>query len=785
MMLGGGAPAVYPINQSLRFNSADAYTFRRTVGSDSTSQTKFTVSIWSKRGVINSGTTSSFGRQMIVYTGQSNGAGNLFGLEWREDEVACIFNGAGSIYPQTVAKFRDPSAWYHIVVAVDTDQTTAADRCKIYVNGVQQTLTGTLPGSGFAVTNGAGTVQTIGELGSLRSNQYLAEAYYINDQQLAPTDFAKTNDDGVWIPKAYEGTFTGTNSYYLKFDSAATNGIGHDDSGNSNTFTTTNFTTSGTGTDVMSDTPVTNYATFNPLNSTGGTLTNGNLDASGTSNFFQSTIMVNSGKYYFEFTKNANGDNQFGIAYGGDIASTDAFRRAWRDNNGTPQWLTDGVPAGSGTPESCAVGDVVGVALDMDNNAVYFSKNGTYMNSGDPTSGSSKTGAIWTDLAGQSWGPMASANANGLNCTLNCGQRAFSYTPPTGFNALNTSNLSAPTIKDGSDYFNAVLYDGDGGTSNTVTGLSFTPDVVWGKSRSNALPHNIFDVVRGFDKQLDVNDTVAEVDRAGDAVTPLSNGFTLDATYCNINNSSTTNVAWCWKAGGSSTQTLATGSQSATVSVNATAGISIATYTGTTSAYTVAHGLGVAPKMYINKGRDTATAWWVFHKDIGPTAGVRLDSTTAEVTATSLWNDTSPTSTVCHFGAGAASADPFLMYAFAEVENYSRFGKYTGNGNADGPFVYCGFRPAFVLMKRTNTTGAWKIFDNKRPNPHNVIDARIEADSSGAESTNSVYSIDLVSNGFKLRGTSGEQNGSGDTFVFAAFAENPFGGSGVSPVTAR
>ena len=169
----------YQIEQSLRFNSDDSYTFGRTPGSDSTSQKKFTVSVWSKRGVIASGTSNNSGRQLIVYTGLSSGSGNLFGLEWRDDEVACIFNGAGSIYPQTVAKFRDPSAWYHIVAAVDTDQATAADRCKIYVNGVQQTLTGTLPTSGFLVTNGTTSVHSVGELGSLRSNQYLAEAYYI------------------------------------------------------------------------------------------------------------------------------------------------------------------------------------------------------------------------------------------------------------------------------------------------------------------------------------------------------------------------------------------------------------------------------------------------------------------------------------------------------------------------------------------------------------------------------------------------------------------------------
>ena len=168
---------------------------------------------------------------------------------------------------------------------------------------------------------------------------------------------------------------------------------------------------------------------------------------------------------------------------------------------------------------------------------------------------------------------------------------------------------------------------------------------------------------------------------------------------------------------------------------------------------------------------------------------MHLNLTNARNQSSTYWNLTAPTSTVFTLGYNApylnVSGRTYVAYCFAEVEGYSKFGSYTGNGDADGPFVYCGFKPAFVLMKRSSTTGAWKIFDNKRPNAHNVIDARIEADSNGAESTNSVYSIDLVSNGFKLRGTSGEQNGSGDTFVFAAFASSPFGGSGVSPATAR
>jgi hypothetical protein len=301
------------------------------------------------------------------------------------------------------------------------------------------------------------------------------------------------------------------------------------------------------------------------------------------------------------------------------------------------------------------------------------------------------------------------------------------------------------------------------------------------------LPHNIFDVVRGFDKQLDVNDTAAEVDRAGDAVTVNSTGFTLDATYCNINNSSTTNVAWAWKAGGSGSSNTA-GSITSTVSANPSAGFSIVTYTGTGANATVGHGLGVAPKMLIVKRRDSAGYSWIIgHSSIGWNNYI-VFATDAAGPNSAIWQDTAPTSTVFSVGTNAAVnglSATFVAYCFSEVEGYSKFGSYTGNSSSDGSFVYLGFRPSWLLVKRYNTTGAWFLMDAAR-NTYNVVDDFLYPNSSDSENSGSFgEAIDFLSNGFKCRTTSGFLNGSGDSYIYAAFAEHPFGGSNVSPATAR
>jgi hypothetical protein len=382
--------------------------------------------------------------------------------------------------------------------------------------------------------------------------------------------------------------------------------------------------------------------------------------------------------------------------------------------------------------------------------------------------------------------------------TFNFGQRAFEYTVPTGYKALNTSNLPEPDIADGSDYFNTVLYTGDGTTSNTISGLSFQPDWVWTKSRSEGYRHNVYDAVRGFDKYLEPSFTNAENTDGTSAGTAVflgvtSTGFTVgvptSGTYngnLGTNENNGTYVAWNWLAGNGTSSNTA-GSITSTVSANPTAGFSIVSFnSGASGAKTVGHGLGVAPQLIITKDRDNATNWTTYHASATTATDkyLNLNGTAAVQTASGIWGSTLPTSTVFGFGSGTASAPnaDCIAYCFAEVESYSRIGSYVGNGSSDGPFVYCGFKPAWLLIKRTDSSSDWILQDNKRLG-YNVDNNDLIPNQSYAEATDD--RLDQLSNGFKLRSTFTTSNASGSTYIFIALAENPFGGSGVSPATAR
>jgi hypothetical protein len=348
------------------------------------------------------------------------------------------------------------------------------------------------------------------------------------------------------------------------------------------------------------------------------------------------------------------------------------------------------------------------------------------------------------------------------------------------------SSIAKPT-----DYFNTVLYTGNGGSSLAVTGVGFQPDWVWVKSRSDTEQHALWDSVRGGSKRLISDSTGAEYDNSTQGIQSFdSDGFT--AGDSDQYNKSSQNVAsWNWLAA-NGTASNSDGGTSSTVSVNQTSGFSIVGWTGTGSATTVGHGLGVAPKMIILKNRSEVYGWQVYHESLGNTKYLELSKTDAEATSSQSWNDTSPTSSVFSVGASDSnnkSGNNIIAYCFAEKKGYSKFGSYTGNGNADGTFVYTGFKPAFVLMKKTSGGQArnWCILDNKREgfNPEND---QLHPNTNGVESMGSGTTLDLLSNGFKLRVTDDDKNGSGDPYIYMAFAENPFVGndSGTAvPVTAR
>jgi hypothetical protein len=331
--------------------------------------------------------------------------------------------------------------------------------------------------------------------------------------------------------------------------------------------------------------------------------------------------------------------------------------------------------------------------------------------------------------------------------------------------------MPTPTIPDGELFMNATLYTGNGGTltvANGVAGQSFQPDFVWLKTRSTSQNHSLIDSVRGNTKILYSDLTNAENTFSGVLDSFNSNGFTLGSS-ASVNQNGTTFVGWQWKAGGAAVTNTA-GTISSQVSANTTSGFSVVTYTGTAANATVGHGLGVAPSMIITKNRDSSTDWWVYHVSLGNTKYIVLNTTAAEVTSSAAWNNTSPTSSVFSLGASNPSnANQDVAYCWAPIAGYSAFGSYTGNGSTDGPFVYTGFRPRYVMVKRTDSSESWFVLDTAR-SPFNVPTAWLAPNLSNAEGTDVLF--DILSNGFKQRSTS--TNASGGTYIYMAFAENPF-----------
>jgi hypothetical protein len=721
------------------------------------------------------------------YTGIYFNANNLY-LDW--------YNSSQIALVRSSQVFRDPSAWYHIVIAVNTTSATSSNRILMYVNGTQVTAftTATYPpqNAQTAGINEASIATWISSDPAYPAqgyyDGYLAEVNFIDGQALTPSSFGSTNSlTGVWQPARYTGSY-GTNGFYLPFtdNSALTTssnvGLGKDFSGNGNYWTTNNISiTAGVTYDSMTDVPTltsataANFCVMNPLDKGSNvTISNGNLTlAHGASSpdAIRATFgLPSTGQWYWEVTVTAIGSGgNIGVAtqssslfpatpFTGVLSQYTGYYsiNSWSNNGSYTSWTT---------------GDVIAVAVNTGTGAITFYKNGTSL------------GAIPTTLSSSSvYFPFIQGN----NCTFNVnfGQRPFAYTPPTGFVALNTYNLPTSTILQGNTVMDATIYTGAGGTQSITNAAGFKPDFVWAKSRSNAFDHALYDSVRGAGtaKYLISNATSAEGNYSnsyGSLSSFNSNGFTVaagtDPSFPSafFNQSGATYVAWQWQAGQGSSSSNTSGSITSTVSVNASAGFSVVTYTGTAVAATVGHGLGVAPSWIVVKGRTNVSDWRVYHSSVTLPNVLNLNTTSAAASDAGAFGSTAPTSSVFTLGTGSGtngSANTYVAYCWTPIAGFSAFGSYTGNASTDGTFVYLGFRPKFVMIKRTDSTSDWYIWDTAR-DTYNVVTNTLLADTSGAET--SATSIDDLSNGFKCRSAT-VVNASGGTYIYAAFAENPF-----------
>jgi len=816
-IIGASSQGGYQISRSVRIRSSASAYFNRTLGTPTSNQ-KMTLSCWVKLG-----STSQTAGQITLLNGGDGtqvNASNTF-IQLRTDgtglklQILCNSGGAATVggYRTFAPYFRDSSAWYHIVLAADTTQATAANRYRGYINGVEITsYTGTDPNQNVNITwlNTA-----VGHLigrnneggGPIYGDTYITEMYWIDGQQLTPSSFGETDVvTGVWKPKKYAGTY-GTNGFYLNFsdNSAATAAaIGKDSSGNSNNWTPNNISvTAGVTNDSMIDVPTLyadsgngrgNYCTLNPLyKGSNVNPTEGNLKYVITSGNFHEgvtgTIFPTSGKWYAEFLWNTVTAATSATAVCRNnapmVTGPCAFQNTVDTNSPTYRSYvvngnkdTNTTSAAYGSTYTAA--DLIGVALDLDNGKVWFSKNGVWQASGDPAAG---TNAAFTDITGSDGWTFAVSGygSGGDNCHANFGQRPFIYTPPTGFKALNTQNLPDAPVKKGNQHFDVVTSTATVSTGTTVSSLAFSPGLMWRKNRNNVESHYLVDAVRGTGAGgfLVSSSTAAATGypNSDGTLTFNSNGYTITETNWGAGEfyfNSRTYVDWHWNAG-SSTVTNTSGTISAQVRANTTAGFSVVTYTGTGANATVGHGLGVAPSFIIARRRDNSVNWYCYSSKFAAGNIILLNSSNAQTSVPTAFNSGTPTSTTFPVGGDSttnASGGLQLAYCFAPVAGYSAFGSYTGNGSADGPFVYLGFRPRFVLLKSSTQATDWYIYDTAR-DTYNLTTLELNPNLVAAEQNGTYGSMDILSNGFKLRFAGGEVNVSSQTYIYAAFAENP------------
>ena len=749
----GNAGSTYEIEQSIRFNDNDSAYLTRTPGSASNLRT-WTWSAWIKR------CTLSIDQR--IFTADTSGTE----LSWRPSSGSgpdqlrfYVYSGSYICDAITVALYRDVSAWYHVVLRVDTTQATDTNRIKIYVNGVEQTLVigpgavGPYPSVNTELGVNTATPHYIGRFSGAANryvDQYMAEINFIDGQALGASSFGQLDaSTNRWIPKDASGLTFGTNGFYLDMETApgTGSGAGTDSSDNGNNWTESGLTAS----DQVTDSPTKNYSTWNPLQ-TGSNITSmsdGNLVLSGTSgaaNKWMSlgTMPVSSGKWYYEVTSG-------GARIGAGFTTSDSLTVANLNTGPIDVAAETFVILNSGeiyygtTTDSNAPafgsGVTMGFALDADTGKAWVTVDGSnWADSSDGTSGDPVAGTdpTWTQTIGTPVQPLCGDPSGGSFVTLattNFGQSAFAYTPPTGYNAWNNDNLPLS----------------DNGISSFV----------WIKNRDATDNHMLFDVVRGATKDLHSNLLSAEVTNPNTLTRFLINGFEVGSDV-EVNTSGESYVAWQWSEG-------------------ATPGFDIVSYSGTGANRTVAHNLGVKPGMFIVKQRGAAsTNWGVYHSAVGATKSLFLQSTGAAFDSAEYFNDTEPTSSVFTLGTNAqgnADGGTYIAYVFAPVEGFSAFGSYLGNANANGPMINLGFKPAWVMIKQADTSARDWIIQDATRNTYNAANLQLLPNASSAEAT-TFYSqsaaIDIVSNGFKVRSSAARVGENGANYVYAAFAEHPF-----------
>ena len=800
---GGGDFYDYQIASSLRGSFAQNSYLHRVAGTPTSTKT-MTMSYWVKKYR----TTSTTGSQQVIFVAGTGGAAYMF---WQfKPHFAAEFTGGSNVDDRltTTAAFQDTSAWYHHVLRIDSTQATATNRVRLYVNGVEGTYSNQNVQSGLAhnevvsFLNADGVRQSFGGYsglghGTTGADLQMAEIVFIDGLSLGPDSFGETKN-GVWKPIDPSGLTFGDNGYHLKMLAGA---IGDDSSGNDNDFTVANFAAH----DVLLDSPTFgdssggNFCTLNPLNPTtnGAVYTEGNLKVSPASNWSTTTYIKGTmhiprdKKIYFEASDAGSNGGLFAVG----IARESGVPSGTNVGGAGSVTIYDDSKYVNGTQTSSFVtqastGDIIQVAVDGSNGKVWLGINNTWAGSGDPAAGSNEAGIV-TSFATEQLFPVVAQNS-ASNLVMNFGQDSsfagaktaqgnggdnedFTYTPPTDFVALSTANLTVAEEVDPAEtnddfpqkLFNTVLHTGSGAEKAIAVG--FQPDWSWIKERGAAGDHKLTDSSRGVTKSLEINTTTAEATEAQGVKAFTSTGITLgtDAAY---NNNTDTYVSWNWRVNGGSLTTNDVGNQTSYTQTDPSGAFSIVKYAATGNAMTIGHGLSVKPILQLIKDRDAAVNWMIYTQQVDGSQDYLFLNTNAAAADSGL---TGPNSSIWNWQSGSSfsntSGRNYIMYNFANVDGYCKVGKYEGNGNADGAFVYTGFSPAWIMIKSVDSTSDWQMFDNKRLG-YNVDNNEIQSNESDAEATTDM--IDILSNGFKCR-IATDPNVA-ETYIYLAFAHNPF-----------
>ena len=776
------------IKRSLRFNHDDS-PYLSFTPSTTGNQKIWTFSAWIKR-------TEVTDDRHYIYSANDGNSG-YFALYFDNDNIKTYFDPGNNYGTVNDREYRDVTAWMHIVHQVDATNTVQ----RIWINGVEETLSSSRnPGNNNYPMNESGKSIVIGRHSwgtSYYSNWYLAEVNHVDGQLISPTDFGFTDPvTNIWMPKRYEGTY-GTNGFYLDFsDNSSTAALGIDKSPNGNDFTVNNFSVGAwPDNDSVIDTPTNTFNTFNENDkNTNVPLANGGLQTAATATGGHypafTTMPVKSGKWYLEWklltndsclpsimeAEHDNTSYNTDSTVGNNTSTVNKRGYGFQTGNGNKKSESGNESYGSAMTSS----DTGQCAFDADTGKIYWGKNNTWFDSGNPETGANPAFS-GIDMSKEylfAWHVYGNNN----NVSVNFGSQGFTYTPPAGFKALCQQNLpltqSPSVISRPQRHFEAITYDGNG-SARSITGLEFKPDFVWIKERTAGTTsgNRLFDSIRGAGNVLLSDSTSAELDRSTELTSFDTNGFSLgDATTVNENGS--TVVAWCWKAGGTAV-TNNDGSIASSVSANQEAGFSIVVYTGNGTAGgggTIGHGLGKTPEIMFVKNRADASNW-----SVNGNAGGRLIYGTNKLqlhVSSALVSDTNEvtaanatTFTVTTSGATNGQNDSHVAYCWVSVPGFSKFGKYTGNGSSNGQYIHLGFRPACIIIKNTTTATSWVIYDNKR-SPFNEVDEVLYPSGTGQRATGD-NEVDFLANGFKYRAAANKVNSGNKIYIYMAWAEHP------------